>query len=150
MFKLFKKNKPAPDTPKVCRHVWKDFPWYTEEVYYTDTNRFELKVIEPYVCIHCKERKNVVLKELSLNSITTKGAGKTLTQIQEKYADELMDRAYVEDMIADAQLIDREKLALYESIINPPKNDLESEMESLIKDVKQGKLPSVGVCVERH
>lgn len=62
---------------------------------------------------------------------------------KEQYEDHMMDEALVNDMIADMQLVDREYLALAEAITNPPKTDLETEMEQLVRTVKAGHLPEL-------
>ena len=41
-------------------YIWKDFPWYIDSTWCIDQT-FDLTIIESYVCIFCKERKNVEL-----------------------------------------------------------------------------------------
>jgi hypothetical protein len=44
------------------------------------------------------------------------------------------DEVLVREAIADMQLVDREKLTLYESITNPPISVLEKELKDTLKD----------------
>lgn len=113
-----KKKKTTPVIPSPCRHKWMDFPWYYEAKYTKDTKFFRAKIIEPYVCIHCKERKNIVLKEIS-NYISIKDANDILESWKKTYKDKMQDKAIVEDMINDMQLVDREYLAIAHSLQNP-------------------------------
>ena len=131
----FTKKSKEPPKPVECRHHWKDFPWYYEATYYSDSHRLEAKLIEPYVCIHCKERKNVVLKEHARVNISYDDANDVIEEWREKYKDHMEDRAIIEDMIHDTQLVDREYLAIVESLANPV-SGLEAEMEKLLKSVK--------------
>lgn len=131
----------TPSTSIQCRHKWKDFPWYYEGVYYSDTHKLDAKIIEPYVCIHCKKRKDIVLKNHQRIDISYDEANEFIEQWIEKYKDHMEDRAIVEDMIHDMQLVDREYLAIAESLTHPSSNDLETEMQQLIKTVKAGHLP---------
>ena len=135
-------KKPKVVEPKVCRHKWKDFPWYYEAAYYQNYNQFKASIIEPYVCIHCKERKNVVLRDHHA-SCSFDEAKETIDFWQEKYKDKMLDSVLVEDMIADMQLVDREYLAIAEALVNPPKTNLETEMEQLINTIKVEHLPSL-------
>ena len=111
-----KKKKTLPPPP--CRHKWMDFPWYYEAKYIKDTKFFNAKIIEPYVCIHCKERKNIVLKEIS-TYISIKNATDVIESWKQTYKDKMQDKAIVEDMINDMQLVDREYLAIAHSLQNP-------------------------------
>lgn len=113
-----KKKKTAPVAPTPCRHKWMDFPWYYEAKYMKDTKFFRAKIIEPYVCIHCKERKNIVLKEIS-SYISLKDANDVIESWQKTYKDKIQDKAIVEDMINDMQLVDREYLAIAHSLQHP-------------------------------
>lgn len=113
-----KKKKTLPPSPSPCRHKWMDFPWYYEAKYMRDTKFFHAKIIEPYVCIHCKERKNIILKEIS-SYISLKDANDVIESWQKTYKDKIQDKAIVEDMINDMQLVDREYLAIAHSLQHP-------------------------------
>lgn len=134
-----KSKKIEEAKPPVCRHKWKDFPWYYEATYHTGHSCLKAKIIEPYVCIHCKERKNVVLKETEI-TMTYEEAHEFIDNWKKEYRDHMIDEVFVNDMIADMQLVDREYLALAEAIANPPKtfeNDpLDKEMKELQKALK--------------
>lgn len=119
-----------------CNHKWKDFPWYITAFYYEDTNAFDLKIIEPYVCIHCKERKDVVLHSVSRANFSWKQASKLLEECEEKYGEFCQPRPIVEDMIHDMQLIDRQYLEIAESLY-PEK------FGKLREQVSQGQLPEL-------
>ena len=53
---------------------------------------------------------------------------------KEKYKDHMEDDVLVKEVIANMQLVDREKLTLYESIANPSISALEKEMKDALKD----------------
>ncbi|MBQ9613065.1 MAG: hypothetical protein IJV14_10865 [Lachnospiraceae bacterium] len=99
----------------VCIHKWKDFPPY---LVYSTTNML-VQIIEPYVCVYCKERKDVYL----LNECW-KGEGiysyshfqQVVKQYQDTYKDILRPRVIVEDMVHDEMLVDREHLRILEDI----------------------------------
>ena len=131
----FTKKSKEPPKPVECRHHWKDFPWYYEATYYSDHRKLEAKLVEPYVCIHCKERKNISLRTYSSVDVSYNEAKKFIDEWERKYSDHIEDRAIVEDMIHDMQLVDREYLAIVESLANPI-SGLETEMEKLLKTVK--------------
>ena len=116
-----KKEKQKPIAIK-CEHKWKDFPWYVSAMYCEDTGNFELKIIEPYVCIHCKERKDVVLHSISRANYSWKDAVKLLEECDEKYGEYCEERPIVEDMIHDMQLVDSQYLKIAESL-HPEKFD---------------------------
>ena len=59
-FSKKKKEEKSNNHTKTCNHKWKDFPWYIDSTWCTDQT-FNLTIIEPYVCIFCKERKNIEL-----------------------------------------------------------------------------------------
>ena len=66
IFSFFKRKEPEPEIiiqelPKECSHKWRDFPWYMEYDYDTNTGSLKVGIYEPYVCIHCKKRENVTL-----------------------------------------------------------------------------------------
>lgn len=114
----FFKKKPSP---KHCAHKWKDFKWYIEATYYSSDNSFNIKIIEPYVCIYCKERKNVILKEHNSVCCTEREANNIYNNWEKRYSGNLEDRAIIEDKINDMTLVDREYLELYDKVVNPAK-----------------------------
>ena len=133
-------GKKAKNTDKPvefkCNHKWRDFPWYIQATYFAGTRRFELKIIEPYVCVHCKERKDVVLHHVERDGYSWNDAEKLLAECWEKYGEHCQDRPIVEDMINDMQLVDRQYLEILKSL-HPEK------FGELISDVKENKLPEL-------
>lgn len=99
-----------------CNHKWKDFPWYVSAKHYEDVRQFELKIIEPYVCIHCKERKDVVLHEVTRANCSWDDALELLIDCDKKYGEYCQPRPIVEDMIHDMQLVDRQYLEIFASL----------------------------------
>lgn len=99
-----------------CNHKWKDFPWYFSGTYYEDTKRYNLKIIKPYVCIHCKARKDIVLNEINRSNYSWEDGSKTLDYYAKKYDQYCEPRPVVENMINDMQLVDKEYLKLIEEI----------------------------------
>lgn len=114
----FKKKDFSPTLidPLPCRHKWKDFPWYIEGKYYIQTRSEVITIIEPYVCIHCKERKNVCLLRAAYDGVTEKEANHLFEENESEYKEYLKPRAVVEDMISDFQLVDRTYLELADSL----------------------------------
>lgn len=103
--------------PEPCKHKWKDFKWYYVVSY--ERGRTYVRIYEPYVCIYCKERKNVVLDEvwrsgnLRNNLI---GLSNMVNTFLSPYRDHLGHRAIIEDEIHDLQLVDRAHLEAHEKL----------------------------------
>ena len=118
---IFKKRlaetpEPKPSEPKPCDHKWTEIRVDGEECWYID---FDIEgkwvrysIVEPYVCIHCKQRKDVVLE--GPREILCKSNADTWGVIEElgKQYKQIKDRAIVEDAINDLQLVDREYLRI--------------------------------------
>lgn len=104
---FFKKN--TPPEPPPCKHKYQDFPWYVESTYYMNSNTWVARIFEPYVCVHCKHRKNVLLQELTRIGDLEK-TDKWLADLMTEYSEHIQPRPIVEDMIADMQLVDRQWL----------------------------------------
>ena len=109
------KNSDKPVEFK-CNHKWQDFPWYMQATYYEDTRKFEIKLIEPYVCIHCKERKDVILHHLVRDNYSWDDAEKLVDDCWEKYGKYCKDRPIIEDMIHDMQLVDQQYLEILKNL----------------------------------
>ena len=109
---LFKKKTP------VCLHKHKDFPWYVAISKYEHggyTYRYKVDVVEPYVCVHCGRRQDIVLIQYS--DIMSKGEADNIAEkLKEKYSDYIQDRAIVEDMVNDTILVDQQYLRFYEMV----------------------------------
>ena len=109
-------EKPVTIQPPKCQHLWKDFPWYFKSVYnqgfYGGNNNLSIKIYEPYVCARCKERKDILLEDFSFNdtNLTYEKALKKVEHFEEKYKGHWAERAIVEDMIFDFQMVDRQAL----------------------------------------
>lgn len=111
----FKKKEPHPSPPE-CDHKWQDFPWYIEGVY--NNNVQTTTITEPYVCVHCGKRKNVILFENTRRVKSFEEGSKIYEDIRGIYAEHIEDRAVVEDMIADMQLVDRDYLKYWNIVHN--------------------------------
>lgn len=143
MFGFFKKK----NEPKVCNHKWKDFPWFSLYGYDKTTNKYYFKIIEPYVCIKCKERRDEQL--MVFNSETSKERDRELEKYEEKYKDRMLDVVEVVDMVKDEQLVDREYLKLLEQFENPTDRfanlDLFAEIQKAKKEA--GVPPGISVQI---
>lgn len=109
------KSGASPPLPP-CKHVWKDFPWYIEGVYDLDYNAETITIYEPYVCVHCKERKDVILLKVNRYVENRKEGSKILGGYIDEFKSYLVSRPIVEDMINDFIYVDREKLELLENL----------------------------------
>lgn len=97
--------------PKECDHLWKDFPWYLNGTYDAASRTVELKVYEPYVCIKCKKRKDVLLDSYIRNNISSYNeSNEVINKRVENYEEYIKPKAVVEDMVNDEQLVDRQAL----------------------------------------
>lgn len=117
MWPFKKKETPSPTLPipikKECDHKYKDFSWYIDAKYDYNSQRLTVKVVEPYVCIHCGHRKDVVLNEVSRYFSEFEQANQFYFEFQEKYKDKIKDKAFLEDEIHDMMLIDKQYLDIY-------------------------------------
>lgn len=116
----FKRKTQEPQVPSIppCRHIWKDFPWYVN----TSASRVDfgwnvkISVYEPYVCVLCKERKDVLLVEGVALGYTVQEAEREVKERLEEFKDKIAPRAVIEDEINDMILVDRQKLEIYENL----------------------------------
>lgn len=106
--------KPIIDTEIVCNHKWKDFKWYYDATYNYSSNALTCTIYEPYVCIYCKQRKDVKLEEWTKAKISFEDAQKEVEKIKEKYYDYLGPKALIEDEINDFIMVDRDFLKIYD------------------------------------
>ena len=112
----FRKKVEAPKViePRPCQHKYRDFPWYTDGTYNYDTKVLDVSVIEPYVCIHCGHRKNVVLDHFCRIFEEFGEAEKFYDDFQDgEYTNMIEKKAVVEDMINDMVLVDRQYVDIY-------------------------------------
>lgn len=107
---------PAEPIKPPCIHTWIDFPWFIRHKWapnsYGDKGISTLSVYEPYVCVHCKKRNDVLLYQESEDGISVKRHWEKLKEWEEKYKDHIMPRPIVEDMINDAIYVDKGKIAI--------------------------------------
>ena len=100
-----------------CQHKFQDFPWYIEFNIYTGNyqsqNRLTYKIIEPYVCIYCGERRDIVLEQREITGYSKSDMTKTIDNVREIYADRIKPKPIIEDMINDLKLVDVEHLKWY-------------------------------------
>ena len=100
----------GPDLKKpVCAHKYRDFHW-------------SIRIIEPYVCVWCGDRKNQVLQEIVREgNMASKSEMVEVTKsLMDTYGDKIRPRAFVEDEINDMQLVDRDYLRAL-ALIHPEK-----------------------------
>lgn len=118
------------ETPKItvpsCKHKYRDFPWYLDgtvrsnnEVY-SHEKTWTVKIMEPYVCVHCGHRKDICLVTYSgYGADSDKDAVERMRFLEARYPEQLKDRPVVEDMIMDMQLVDREYLEMMDGLLVP-------------------------------
>ena len=101
----------APQKPS-CDHKRRDFDWYLS---YTlkknEAGRSVLtySIMEPYVCIHCHERKDVTLETGEIPLSDTTKISDILDNLVKSYP-RLKYKADIEDAINDEIHVDREYL----------------------------------------
>ncbi len=112
------KQEEVKSTPVVreCSHKYRDFPWYVEATYYGNRS-YEINVIEPYVCVWCGKRMDKTLQHIT-NGGSKEDMRRALKGINDVYGDNIQARAYIENDIADMQLVDRDYLRAL-AIIKP-------------------------------
>ena len=118
-------------------HTWKDLPWYMEVEYNGAKNTAQYEIIEPYICITCGERKNVVLEKCAWQNITAKDRDEEFAKARKKYKRYLKPRAVVEDMINNILLVkDPEHLEMVENIRGIPhkKCGTSAEMKQVFQE----------------
>ena len=110
-----------------CFHTWKDFPAYIKEKY--ENGKSILEVVEPYICVHCKERENVSLYTETETGLSRSEHDKKREDWEYKYRKILQPRIIVEDMINDEIRLDPIKLAIIEKL-RGAKNEEEQDESS--------------------
>lgn len=108
----FKRKKRAEEKPEPapCRHKWQDFPWIMRFYYNYGEGTLRVEVVEPYVCIYCKERQDRLLIRDWYNEISGEQIDRLIQEYKEKYKEHCEHEAVIEDKINDFQLVDREWL----------------------------------------
>jgi len=107
-------NKPE------CSHKFRDFHWYVEGTAYV--HHFEMKIVEPYVCVWCGHRKNVILQSFYQEHVDNprQEMVEITKSLLDTYGDRIQPRAFVEDEINDMQLVDRDYLRAL-AVVHPEK-----------------------------
>lgn len=125
IFNKKKNNNPWTDPqlqspPKrVCDHKWTDVQdesgdcWYME--YDIEDRTLSYAIYQPYVCIHCKARKDVLMESSNVSFSKKSEAWEELQEVEKRYP-QIRPRALVEDKINDFQLVDRDYLR-YASLV---------------------------------
>ncbi len=130
MWPFSKKKKSNPEhvgtapaiAKKECDHKYKDFPWYASGSYNVETKTYTGKIYEPYVCVHCGHRKDVLLEDTCRWPMSYEEAKEAHDEFQKPYKDYIKERAFVENEINDMLLVDRSYINIYMSLHNPPKD----------------------------
>ena len=122
----FNKKKNAVVIPP-CNHKYRDFPWYITAELTTNrdprNNEWKAQIKEPYVCVKCGHRRDEVLCTGSGSGANSaKDLYNKVEWYKEIYAGKVMNRAEVEDMVADMRLVDREFLAIVDGMMTPKIN----------------------------
>lgn len=120
-------------------HTWKDMPWYMEVEYNGNDRCAAYKIVEPYICISCGERKNVCLETEFWRNIDSETRDKYYNKIRNRYKKYLKPRAVVEDMINNILLVkDAERLNMVEKIYGIPHQNCgtSAEMKQKLDDFK--------------
>lgn len=114
--KLEAQREPAPMQRK-CSHTWKPFPKYLDGTFYGDVKKEVIKVIKPYVCIHCKEVRKEVLVEHMRIAHNRNEADSIYMKFESNFPkDELSTEVRVSEMIADMRLVDETALRIARQI----------------------------------
>ena len=117
-FRKKKNTEPTPiiefaQTPQPCTHTWQDFPWYIEDAFSDDVSEVWIK--EPYVCIHCGERKDEILYHRRTTDMSHSQHLQRLKDWAEEYKEHVLPRAVVEDQVYDMKYVDRERLQRFKN-----------------------------------
>ena len=116
MWPFKKKKPPSVIEPPPCKHKWQDFPWIMRFYYDYNGRKLEVEIIEPYVCIYCKKRKNKVLIHDWYTEEDEKSIDRLMDEYREKYKDYTEPEAVIEDKISDFQMVDREWLEIVNAL----------------------------------
>ena len=139
---IFNRKKMATELPFIKikhEHIWKDMPWYMEVEYNGAEAYASYRIIEPYICIGCGERKDVCLEKERWNNIDSETREKYYNKIRHKYRKYLKPRAVVEDMINNILLVkDAGRLNMVEKMYGIPHQNCgtSAEMKQKLDDFK--------------
>ena len=116
-------NKKKKEEPEECAHKWMDFDWYITTDHIANSDRYRVRIMEPYVCVHCKARKDVVLA-MSSTPLTAREVEGWIEYHEKQYGDKIKPVALVEDAIHDALLVDRDYINSYKEIMGIKEKDV--------------------------
>lgn len=121
-FKRKKKPVSIMELPIIeHEHIFKDLPWYMEMSYNGQEKTASYKIVEPYICITCGERKDIVLEKSDWSNISATERDKEYAAVQKRYKKYLKPRAIVEDMINNIILVkDAKRLEMIEEMRGLP------------------------------
>ena len=132
---LFNRKKkispPIIEAPK-HEHIWKDMPWYMTTEYNGKERTAACKIIEPYICISCGERKDKILEGHSFSNISPDARDQEFEIMYKTYKPYLKPRAVVEDMINDILLVkDAGRLQMIEKMRGTPHSGVGTSSKTL-------------------
>lgn len=150
MFGFGKKKKKEQEDfqfPEIKHtHTFKDMPWYMDVTYNGTLRTAGYTIIEPYICVVCGERKNVVLERANYSDISVNERRKIFSDVRHRYKEFLKPRAIVEDMINNILLVkDINHLNMVEEMRGLPHRNcgtsanmktLETDYKIKVKDTK--------------
>ena len=153
---IFSRKKKETEQPKdidwgkmLHEHTWKDMPWYMDVAYNSTNKTASYKIIEPYICITCGERKNIVLEEEGWSNIDSEWREKYFTRVRRRYKKYLKPKAIVEDMINNILLVkDPSRLEMIEKMRGTPHQNCgtSAEMKQVFEtDEEEKDVPKIEV-----
>lgn len=127
--KVEEKEIVIPEIPH--EHTFKDMPWYMNTYYSEGEKSAKYEIYEPYICITCGERKNILLEERHWNGITPEQREKFYQRVRSRYKKYLKPRAIVEDMINNIILVkDAQRLNMIEKMYGFPHQNVGTSAET--------------------
>jgi len=121
--------------PPPCQHKWRDCEyWYLE--YKASNEGFTYKIFEPYYCIHCGERNDIMLESGKELITQERPVEKLISEFLALYP-QLRPRAVVEDIVNDAIKVDREYLKIYDRLHGDKCNAEEQKIILKLNDEKE-------------
>lgn len=106
-------------------HEYRDFPPYMTYRWNGERQQGDIFIKEKYVCIYCHNVETKILGEWNYTNYKHEDFDKEVERITKTYAEILKPRVIVEDMINDAIMVDRQKLAIWDKLHapEPPKKE---------------------------
>lgn len=123
------------------QHVFKDLPWYMNVQYSGENHTASYRIIEPYLCVICGERKNITLEEEHYSNINSEERENIYRKVRQRYKKYLKPRAVVEDMINNILLVkDIHYLNMVEEMRGLPHKNCGTSTETLQKKETEFKI----------